>query len=353
MTDILNQFAIANLDNPNLQQELQAAIDNKTKPIGSLGQLEQLAVQLGLIAQTTTPQLHDAQVLICAGDHGLAKRGVSAFGQDVTWQMVLNFLAGGAAVSVIAKQHGLPVTVADCGVAHEFESHRLLRNYKIAHGTQDCTQAPAMTAAQCQQAIQNGADLVRDMAGNVLILGEMGIGNTASAALILSRLGAHDIYACTGAGTGLDAAGIQRKAQILEQALSAHPQAQSPLEVLAHFGGFEIATMTGAMLQAAADNRVLLIDGFIVGAALLVAARLNPLVLQRCIFAHQSNERGHGMMLQTLQPQQPAKTPLLQLGLRLGEGSGAVLAYPLLQSACTVMCDMASFAQAKVDTANT
>lgn len=345
MSNILDQFAISDLDNASLHQALQAAIDNKTKPIGSLGRLEQLAVQLGLILQTSTPQLHDAQVLICAGDHGLAKRGVSAFGQDVTWQMVLNFLAGGAAVTVIAKQHGLHVTVADCGVAHEFEAHPLLRNCKIAHGTQDCTQAPAMTAQQCQQAIQHGADLVRGMTGNVLLLGEMGIGNTASAALILSRLSGHDIYACTGAGTGLDEAGIQRKAQILEQALNAHPQAQSPLEVLAHFGGFEIAAMTGAMLQAAADNRVLLIDGFIVGAALLVAARLNPLVMQRCVFAHHSDERGHSIMLQALK----APKPLLQLGLRLGEGSGAVLAYPLLQSACTIMCDMASFAQAQVD----
>lgn len=348
MTDVLNQFVIADLDDSTLQQELQAVMDNKTKPLGSLGQLEQLAVQLGLILQTTTPQLYEAQVLICAGDHGLAKRGVSAFGQDVTWQMVLNFLAGGAAVSVIAKQHGLHLTVADCGVAHKFEAHPLLRNCKIAHGTQDCTQAPAMTAQQCQQAMQNGATLVRDMAGNVLILGEMGIGNTASAALILSRLSGHDIYACTGAGTGLDAAGIQRKAQILEHALNAHPKAQNPLDVLACFGGFEIATMTGAILQAAADNRILLIDGFIVGAALLVAARLNPLVLQRCVFSHQSDERGHGIMLQTLQ----AQVPLLQLGLRLGEGSGAVLAYPLLQSACTIMCDMASFTKAQVDNAS-
>ncbi len=345
MIDICKNFVIADLNNIELQQKLQTTIDNKTKPIGSLGKIEQLAVQLGLILQTTTPKLHDAQVLICAGDHGIAKRGVSAFGQDVTWQMVLNILAGGAAVSVISKQHGLNLTVADCGVAHEFEEHKLLRDCKISHGTQDCTQSSAMTFEQCYQAIQNGADLVRSMSGNVVILGEMGIGNTASAALILSRLSKHDIYSCTGAGTGLDEAGIKRKAEILEQALSTHPNSQTPIEVLSAFGGFEIATMTGAILQAASDNKVLLIDGFIVGAALLVASKLNPLVLQRCIFAHQSEERGHKIMLQALQ----AKTTLLQLGLRLGEGSGAVLAYPLLQSACTLMCDMASFTQAKVD----
>ena len=335
---------ITDINNPTLHAELQALIDNKTKPLGSLGRIEQLALQIGMILQTTAPQLREPQMLVCAGDHGLAKRGVSPFPQDVTWQMVENFLAGGAAVSVFAKQHGIALTVADCGVAHDFAPRAGLRNYKIAPGTEDCTQAPAMTAQQCQQALANGAALVQSLPGNVLMLGEMGIGNTSSASLILSRLGGHDIASCTGAGAGLDSAGIQRKTAILAQALAQHPQATAPLDVLAAFGGFEIATMTGAFLQAAAENRVILVDGFIVCSALLVAARIEPLVLQRCIFAHKSGERGHALMLESFQAQ-----PLLDLGLRLGEGSGAAIAYPLLQSACTMLGGMASFAQAGVD----
>lgn len=340
----MTQLALTNLDNPTLRAELKSLLDNKTKPLGSLGRLEQLAVQIGLILQTTHPVLQAPQVLVCAGDHGLARRGVSAYPQDVTWQMVENFLAGGAAISVLAKQHGMGLTVADCGVAHDFAPRPLLRNCKIAPGTVDCTQGPAMTVQQCQQAMANGQALVQSLSGNVLILGEMGIGNTSAATLIAARLLELDIAACTGAGTGLDTAGVQRKAAVLQQALAAHPQATAPLDVLAAFGGFEIATMTGAILQAAADNRVLLIDGVIVTAALLVAAQLQPRVLQRCIFAHRSSEPAHQHMLAALHAQ-----PLLDLGLRLGEGSGAALAWPLLQSACVVLNDMASFAQAGVD----
>ncbi|MDO5653262.1 MAG: nicotinate-nucleotide--dimethylbenzimidazole phosphoribosyltransferase [Brachymonas sp.] len=337
---------LTNLDNPTLRTELQALLDNKTKPLGSLGRLEQLALQIGLILQTTKPVLQQPQMLVCAGDHGLVKRGVSLFPQDVTWQMVENFLAGGAAVSVLARQNGIALTVADCGVAHDFAPRPALRICKVAPGTQDCTQAPAMTTAQCQQALNNGAQLVKSLPGNALMLGEMGIGNTSPAALILSRLGGHAIADCTGAGTGLDDAGIVRKTAVLAEALAKHPQATEPLDVLATFGGFEIATMTGAFLQAAAENRVILVDGFIVCSALLVAARIHPLVLQRCVFAHKSGERGHALMLQTLGAQ-----PLLDLGLRLGEGSGAATAWPLLQSACTILNEMASFSQAGVDQA--
>ena len=199
-------------------------------------------------------------------------------------------------------------------------------------------------AQQCAQAIANGQALVQSLPGNVLLLGEMGIGNTSAASLIAARLLNLDIAQCTGAGTGLDADGVQRKTAVLQQALAANPQATDPLAVLAAFGGFEIATMTGAMLQAAAENRVLLIDGVIVTAALLVAARIEPLVLQRCVFAHRSQEPAHRHMLAVLQAQ-----PLLDLGLRLGEGSGAAIAWPLLPSACTILNDMASFAQAGVE----
>lgn len=334
---------VADLHNPALQAELQRVIDHKTKPPGSLGQLEQIALQIGLILRHTAPVLVQPQMLVCAGDHGLARRGVSAFPQDVTWQMVENFLAGGAAVSVLARQHDIALTVADCGVAHSFAPRPQLRHCKVAHGTADCSHGPAMTAAQCAQALQHGQELVRSLPGNAIMLGEMGIGNTSSASLILARLLDLDIATCTGAGTGLDAAGVQRKVGILREALAANAQATGPLQVLAAFGGFEIATMAGALLQAAAENRVIVVDGFIVTAALLVAARIEPHVLQRCLFAHRSGEPGHQYMLDALQA-----TPLLDWGMRLGEGSGAAIAWPLLQSACTMLRDMASFASAGV-----
>ena len=325
-------------------RRLQALIDNKTKPQGSLARLESLAVQIGMILQRTNPVLQQPQILVCAGDHGLAKRGVSPFPQDVTWQMVENFLAGGAAVSVFAKQHGIALTVADCGVAHDFAPRAGLRDCKVAPGTQDCTQAPAMTAQQCQQALANGAALVQSLPGNVLMLGEMGIGNTSVASLLLARLAGLPLAEVTGAGTGLDAAGIERKRAVLQQALDANAGATSPLDALAALGGYEVATLVGAVLQAAAERRVIVVDGFITSAAVLVASRIAPQVLQRCVFAHRSGERGHSLMLAQMQAE-----PLLDLGLRLGEGSGAALAWPLLVSACAVLREMASFESAGVN----
>ena len=326
-----------------LTARLQHKLDNKTKPLGSLGRLEALALQLGQIQRTDSPQLQQPQMLVCAADHGLAARGVSAYPSDVTWQMVENFLAGGAAVSVLARQHGVQLTVADCGVRHDFAPRAGLVNCKIAPGTADASAQAAMSQAQCEQAIQNGMQLVAKMPGNALLLGEMGIGNTSAASLLLARLGGLDIDQCTGAGTGLDAAAIERKTQILREVLHTHADATEPLQALAALGGFEIATLVGAVLQAAHENRVIVVDGFIVGSAVLVASRLAPFVLQRCVFAHRSGERGHSLMLQTLQAQ-----PLLDLGLRLGEGSGAMLAWPLLESACRIMAEMASFESAGV-----
>ena len=341
---------VADLTDLPLTQALQHKLDNKTKPLGALGRLEQLALRLGQIQGTESPMLQAPQMLVCAGDHGLAAKGVSAYPSDVTWQMVENFLAGGAAVSVLARQHGLQHTVAVCGVAREVPARdavpgapRLVR-CRVAAGTQDASVGPAMTEAQCAQALRNGMDIVRAMPGNALLLGEMGIGNTSVASLLLARLAGVPLAECTGAGTGLDAAGIARKQAVLEQALAANAGATQPLEALAALGGFEVATLTGAVLQAAAERRVIVVDGFITCAAVLVAVRLAPAVLQRCVFAHRSGERGHGHMLQALQAQ-----PLLDLGLRLGEGSGAALAWPLLESACRVLREMASFQAAGVD----
>lgn len=331
------------LEQPELAAALRRKIEGKTVPHGALGWLAGLAERLGLILGSIEPRLMHPQLLVLAADHGIAGRGVSAYPSDVTWQMVNNFLAGGAAVSVLARQHGITQTVVDCGVRHDFAPASGLLIRKIAQGTADSSAGPAMTPAQCCQALDNGIDLARQLPGNALLLGEMGIGNTSAASLLAARLGGLDIADVTGAGTGLDAAGIARKTGVLRQALAANATAVEPLDALAALGGFEIATMTGAVLQAACERRVIVVDGFIASSAVLVAARLAPAVLERCVFAHRSDERGHARLLDLLHAR-----PLLDLGLRVGEGSGAALAWPLLESACRILNEMASFESAGV-----
>lgn len=338
-----NTHAMNAIDDSALAILLQQRLDGKTKPVGALGRLEAVALQLGLILGTENPALRQPQMLVCAADHGLAARGVSAYPSDVTWQMVQNFLAGGAAVSVLARQHGIALTVVDCGVRHDFAPADGLLVRKIAPGTGDASIGPAMSAAQCEQAIANGREVVRGLPGNALLLGEMGIGNSSAAAMLLARLAHQDIDACTGAGTGLDAAGRAHKREVLRGVLALHAGAKAPLDALAAFGGFEIATLVGAVLQAADERRVIVLDGFIASAAVLVAAALQPQVLQRCVAAHESAEPGHRLLLAHLRLE-----PLLRLDLRLGEGSGAALAWPLLESACRILREMASFESAGV-----
>jgi len=334
---------LQDITQPALAARLQQLLDNKTKPQGSLGRIEALAQRIGLILGSEAPELNDPQLVVFAGDHGLAARGVSAYPSDVTWQMVENFLAGGAAVSVLARQHGIGLTVVDCGVRHDFAPRAGLVINKIAPGTADALDGPAMTPSQCNAAMVSGAALVKELPGNALLLGEMGIGNTSAASMLLARLSGLDVADCTGAGTGLDAEAVQRKIGILRQVLARHADAKAPLAALAAFGGFEIATMAGAVLQAAAERRVIVVDGFIASSAVLVAFHLQPAVLQRCVFAHRSGERGHALMLAHLKAE-----PLLDLGLRLGEGSGAAMAWPLLMSACAILREMASFESAGV-----
>jgi len=332
--------------NAELRQQVQQLLDNKTKPPGSLGRLEALALQIALVQGTPVPVLHAPQLVVFAADHGIAAQGVSAYPAQVTQQMVLNFLAGGAAVNVLARQHGLVVTVADCGVAAEFPPHPQLRRLKVAgaeQGSVDASRGPAMSLAQCAAAIDAGRELVQSLPGNALLLGEMGIGNSSAAALLMARLTGEPLQACVGRGTGVDDGGLLRKRRVLQQALAANAAAVLPLHALAALGGFEIAAMTGALQQAAAERRVVVVDGFITTAAVAVAAALQPAVLQACVFAHGSHEAGHARWLQHLQA-----TPLLDLGMRLGEGSGAALAWPLLESACRVLGQMASFDAAGV-----
>lgn len=330
-----------------LAAALQAKIDGKTKPPGSLGRLETLALQIGLIQNTLTPRLSNPHVLVCAGDHGAARAGVSAYPQDVTWQMVENFLAGGAAINVLARQAGMALTVVDAGINHDFGVRPGLIDAKVAHGTANYLEGPAMSAAQRDAALAHGGRIVRALAEggcNVLGFGEMGIGNTAAASLITHCLTGVPLATCVGRGTGLDDAGLARKRMLLAQALPHYAGAHDDaLAVLAQFGGFEIAMLAGAMLVAAERRMLLLIDGFIVTAALLVAAKISPALLDYCVFAHRSDEAAHALQLDHLDAQ-----PLLQFSLRLGEGTGAALAYPLVAAAVAFLDGMASFESAGV-----
>ena len=326
-----------------LAARVQHRLDRKTKPLGALGRIEALALRLALIQGNDAPRLREPQLVVFAADHGIAAQGVSAYPQEVTAQMVLNMLAGGAAVSVLARQHGLALTVVDCGVRGDLPMQPGLRVAKVARGSADASERPAMTRAECEAAIGHGARLLSELPGNALLLGEMGIGNTSAAALLMCRLTGLPIEHCAGRGTGLDDAGYARKLGVLRRALDRHAGAVEPLDVLAALGGLEIATLAGAVLQGARERRVILVDGFITTAAVAVAAALAPAVLQRCVFAHCSAESGHARWLDLL-----GAVPLLDLGLRLGEGSGAALAWPLLRSAELLLAEMASFDSAGV-----
>ncbi|MBP6654257.1 MAG: nicotinate-nucleotide--dimethylbenzimidazole phosphoribosyltransferase [Propionivibrio sp.] len=340
-------FAIAS-PGSSLDAALLDKINNKTKPLGSLGQLEQLALQIGRIQKTLTPALTNPQILVFAGDHGAAKAGVSAFPQDVTWQMVENFLAGGAAINVFARHNGLGLRVIDSGVAHDFGARDGLVDAKVGPGTRNYIEEPAMGAHECAAALVKGAEIARKLADegcNVLGFGEMGIGNTAAASLITHALTGVSLEDCVGRGTGLDDAGLTRKRDLLAQAVAraALPADADPMNVLAEFGGFEIVMMAGAMLGAAERGMTLLIDGFIVTSALLAASRIAPSIREYCVFCHRSAEPGHLAQLQDLQAE-----PLIDLGLRLGEGTGAALAWPLVSAAVAFLNEMASFASAGV-----
>ena len=334
---------ISPIHDANLAQALSDAINNKTKPLGSLGRLETLASQLGLIQRSTAVRIDQPAIIVFAGDHGVVAEGVSAFPQDVTWQMVENFLADGAAINVFARQNGCALHVVDAGVNHTFGQRPGLVDKKVANGTRNFAKEAAMTPQECAAALEHGMALVRDLPGNVVGFGEMGIGNTTAAAAIMHKLTGVPLSRCVGAGTGLSAEGIQRKEQVIAAAVALHAGAVDPLGVLATFGGFEIAMMTGAMLKAAELRKVLLIDGFIVTSALLVAARLQPAILDYCVFSHCSGEHGHALMLEQL-----GARPLLDLGLRLGEGTGSALALPLLHAAANFLGQMATFASAQV-----
>jgi nicotinate-nucleotide--dimethylbenzimidazole phosphoribosyltransferase len=337
------------MPNSSLRATLENKINQKTKPLGALGRLETLALQIGLILNTLTPEIHKPTILIFAADHGISQSGVSAYPSSVTAQMVQNFLNGGAAINVFARQHNLNLKIIDAGVNAGFEPHENLLNLKIGFGTQNFLHFPAMSLSDCEKALKNGASVVQELHEkdcNCVGFGEMGIGNTASAAILMHCFTKIPLNDCVGRGTGLNDEQLDNKKALLKQAVENYPDLKSPLEILATFGGFEIATMVGAYLKAAELKMLILVDGFVCGAALLTALQSNPNVLDFCVFSHVGSENGHRALLNFLNVK-----PLLDLEMRLGEGSGIALAYPLIQSAILFLNEMATFEEAGVDKA--
>ncbi|MBU2950045.1 nicotinate-nucleotide--dimethylbenzimidazole phosphoribosyltransferase [Tamlana agarivorans] len=330
----------------DLKQTLQHKIDTKTKPLGALGKLEDLAFKIGCIQNTETPKISKPVIVVFAADHGIAAKGeVNPFPQEVTAQMVYNFVNGGAAINVFSKTNDIELKVVDAGVNHTFDAELNIIDAKIDFGTKNYQLEPAMTQAQCADAFTKAGAIVEELQKegcNTIGFGEMGISNTSSAALLMSYFTKTPIEDCVGSGTGLDPEGISKKAKILTEVYNKYTP-KTAQEALATFGGFEVAMLCGAILKAAELNMVIVIDGFIVTAALLAATAIKPEVIENCVFAHSSNEQGHQRMLAFLEAE-----PLLSLGLRLGEGTGAALAIPLLRASVDFLSDMASFESAGV-----
>jgi nicotinate-nucleotide--dimethylbenzimidazole phosphoribosyltransferase len=328
--------------NAALEPLLRAQLDGKAKPPGSLGRIEDLAVRIGLIQGRVDPRIARTDLYVFAGDHGLTNEGVSAYPSSVTAAMVGLYLSGRSSVSAFAKATGVRVHVVDAGVDADLPAHPDLIAAKIRRGTRNAAREPAMTRDEALAALAKGVEIARAAASDgadVIALGEMGIGNSSSAALIMHRLAPAPLDACIGQGTGHGAKGMTRKRAGIARAAQ-RSDAVEPLAVLTQFGGYEIAMMAGAVLGAASMRRVVLVDGFISTAAALAAIRLVPAALDYCVFAHGSAERGHAAMLQAL-----GARPLLDLDLRLGEGTGAVLAAPLLVAAANLLTDVASLAE--------
>jgi nicotinate-nucleotide--dimethylbenzimidazole phosphoribosyltransferase len=325
----------------------EARQETLTKPSGSLGVLEALAVTLAALQATDRPRATRAPIVVFAGDHGITAQGVSLYPSDVTVQMLHNFAAGGAAITVLARELGVPVSIVDAGTLAETEIVGVTAD-KARRGTRDFSIEAAMTGAELGHALGAGRRAVERATkdgADVVILGEMGIGNTTAAAAVAAALLGTPPADLVGAGTGLDAQGVGRKAHVIEGALARHglDAARAPLDILACVGGLEIAALTGAIIAAAQARLPVLIDGFIVSVAALAAVRINPSCAPWLIYSHRSLERGHRLVLEAL-----AAEPILDLKLRLGEGSGAAVALPILRVACALHAQMATFEEARI-----
>jgi nicotinate-nucleotide--dimethylbenzimidazole phosphoribosyltransferase len=322
-----------------------------TKPHGSLGRLEEISIRVAGMTANPMPRLKHKVVVVMAGDHGVVEEGVSAYPKEVTAQMVLNFLSGGAAINVLARQAGARVVIVDMGVASDLPSDPNLTGSKIGRGTANLAKGQAMTRAEATEAILAGAQIVEKeirRGADILATGDMGIGNTTPSAAIAAVLSGRSADEIAGRGTGVDDAGLLRKISAIRRGLEInHPNADDGLDVLAKVGGFEIGGLAGVILAAAANRKPVIVDGFISGAAAMIAVSLAPRVRDYLIASHISEERGHGIMLDWL-----GLKPLLDLNMRLGEGTGAVLAMNLVDAACRTLTEMATFDEAGVSEKN-
>lgn len=338
-------FTVASVDE-TIRAAAYRRLDVLTKPRGSLGLLEPLAAQLCAIQGTLNIEIRQPLGIVFAADHGAAERGVSAYPREVTAQMVANFLQGGAAISVLAKLQGIDLWIVDAGVGADCNPHPRLIDAKIRRGTRNYLDEAAMTPDECAAALKKGREVIERLLpkeSNTVILGEMGIGNTASAALLMHGLTGRPLADCVGRGTGLDDAGLARKGQLLRQALERRSTPHAPLEWLTEYGGYEIAMLTGAALAASARRAAIIVDGFTVTVAVALAAKLEPTVLDYCVFGHCSAEHAHRALLDHLRVK-----PLLDLGMRLGEGSGAAAALSIVRTAASLFTGMATFEGAGV-----
>lgn len=325
---------------------LEQKINNLTKPKGSLGMLEELALQIGLIQQTLTPQLCHPQNIIFAADHGIVAEGVSVSPKEITWQQIFNFLHGGAGVNFLCRQHGFELKIVDAGVDYDLPYERGIINRKVRRGTANFLHEAAMSEEEMERCLEHGAEVVelcRKEGSNVLSFGEMGIGNTSASSLWMHTLTGIPLADCVGAGSGLNQEGVSHKLHVLQQALDNYRGNGSTVDLMRYFGGLEMVMAVGAMLQAAQRGMVILVDGFIMTNCMLAASKLSPEVLKYAIFCHCGDEAGHRLVLDALDAK-----PILHLGLRLGEGTGAICAYPIIDSAVRMINEMDSFAHASI-----
>ena len=344
----MRTFKIEVVDD-KLREAIQAKIDNLNKPKGALGRLEEIAMQVCLIQQTLTPSLAHPCHLLFGGDHGIEREGVSVSPREVTWQQMKNFTQGGGGVNMFCRQHGFKLRIIDVGVDYDLSAVEGIINRKIARGTKNFLYEPAMSEAEFDQAIQVGSELVDECIAEgcqVLCVGEMGIANTSPSSIWMSLFGNIPLADCIGAGAGLNKPGIQHKYEVLSKALEhyRHEEPQpTPITPLRYFGGFEMIAAIGAMLRAAEQHLIILIDGFIMTACAAAAIELYPAAKDYMIFTHCGDESGHKRMLDMI-----GAKPLLHLGLRLGEGTGALCTYPLIDSAVRMINEMNNFDNARI-----
>ena len=345
----MKQFNVIPIDR-SLQGAIQEKIDNLNKPKGSLGRLEELAMQVCLIQQTLEPSLTHPCHLLLGGDHGIEREGVSVSPREVTWQQMINFTRGGGGVNMFCRQHGFKLRIVDVGVDYDFSDVPGIIDRKIARGTKNFLHEPAMTEDEFNRAIIVGSDLVDDCVKEgcrVLSIGEMGIGNTSPSSIWMHLFGNIPLADCIGAGAGLDTPGIRHKYDVLSRAVARYESIHSPLTSyllpLRIFGGFEMIAAIGAMLRAAELHLIILVDGFIMTACAVAAIRLYPAVQDYMVFTHCGDESGHRKMLDIVNAR-----PLLNLGLRLGEGTGALCAFPIVDSAVRMMNEMNNFQNANI-----